>query len=119
LEVVVIAGVYNINMDQGATFERLLTVKNADGSLYDFDGYSGRMHIRDEYETDSILAALTTENGGITFGGSEGTIHLYATPQVTASLRGDCVYDLELVTSEGKVHRLIQGKVRVSREVTR
>jgi hypothetical protein len=119
LEAFVIAGVYNINMDQGATFERLITVKNADGSLYDFDGYVARMHIRDEYETDTFLASLTTENGGIILGGQEGTIHLYATPEITATLRGDCVYDLEIITDSGKVHRLIQGKVRVSREVTR
>jgi hypothetical protein len=115
----VIAGVYNINIDQGATFERLITVKNPDGVLYDLTNYTARMHIRDEYETDSFLVALTTENGGITLGGAAGTISLYLSPSSTMLLERDCVYDLELIAPDSKVYRLIQGKARTSREVTR
>lgn len=114
-----IAGVYNIDIDQGATFERLITVKNPDGTLYNLSNYAARMHIRDEYETDTFLASLTTENGGIVLGGENGTIFLYLSSSVTAQLERDCVYDLELIAPDQKVYRLIQGKARFGREVTR
>jgi hypothetical protein len=116
----VIAGVYNINMDQGATFERSLTVRNSDGTLVDLSGYQARMHIRLEMEDDNYLALLTTENGRIVLGGSEGTIYLTLPPEVTSTLRRDCVYDVELIETESsKVYRLLKGLVRVSDEVTR
>lgn len=115
-----ISGVYNINMDQGATFERLLTVKNSDGTLLNLTGYQARMHIRLEMEDDNYLALLTTENGRIVLGGMDGTIYLTLPPEVTSTLRRDCVYDIELLEpSSEKVYRLLKGMVRVSDEVTR
>jgi hypothetical protein len=116
----VIAGVYNINLDQGATFERLITVRNSDDSLVDLNGYTARMHIRLEFDDDNFIALLTTENGRIVLGGSDGTVFLTLPPEVTSILRRDCVYDLELIeTVSGKVYRLLRGMVRVSGEVTR
>lgn len=115
-----IAGVYNINMDQGATFERNLTVKNSDGTPLNLFGYQARMHIRLEMEDDGYLALLTTENGRIVLGGIEGTIFLTLPAAVTATLRRDCVYDIELIEPiNGKIYRLLKGLVRVSDEVTR
>jgi hypothetical protein len=118
----VIAGVYNLNIDQGATFERLITVKDSSGDLMDLTSYTARMHIRPEMEEDDEdeVVVLTTENGHITLGGAAGTIALELPPTITASLRRDCVYDLELVhTVSGKVYRLLKGIVRISDEVTR
>jgi hypothetical protein len=116
----VIAGVYNINLDQGATFERNLTVRNSDGTPLNLFGYQARMHIRLEMEDETYLALLTTENGRIVLGGSDGTIYLTLPPEVTSTLRRDCVYDLELIQPvSGKVYRLLKGLVRVSSEVTR
>jgi hypothetical protein len=116
----VIAGVYNINMDQGATFERNLTIRNSDGSALNLFGYQARMHIRLEMEDEEYLAFLSTENGRIVLGGTEGTVYLTLPPDVTSTLRRDCVYDLELIEpSSGKVYRLLKGLVRVSDEVTR
>lgn len=114
-----IAGVYNINLDQGATFERLLTVKDAADALYDFTDHTARMQIRAELEDTDVLAELTTENGYITLGGSAGTINLMLPPVVTATLDRDCVYDLEIIDGLGRVYRLLKGIVRVDAEVTR
>lgn len=114
-----IAGVYNINIDQGATFERLLTVKDSDGDLFNFTGYTARMHIRTDIEDTSPVATLTTENGYITLGGAAGTITLMLPPIVTKDLDRDCVYDLELVDATSRVYRLLKGIVRVDSEVTR
>ena len=114
-----IAGVYNINMDQGATFERLIIVRNPDESLFDFTDYTARMHIREEIDSSSIQVSLTTENGGITLGDADGTINLYLSAENTATLDDEGVYDLELIAPSGRIHRLLKGKVRVDLEVTR
>lgn len=115
-----IAGVYNINLDQGATFERFLTVKNADGTLLNLFGYQARMHIRREIDDEDYLAVLSTENGRIVLSGTDGTAYLTLPPEVTSTLGRDCVYDLELVDpASQKVYRLLKGLIRVSPEVTR
>lgn len=114
-----IAGVYNINIDQGATFERLLTVKDAADALYDFSNHTARMQIRKELEEDTVLASLTTENGYIILGGTSGTINLNLPPVITETLDGDCVYDLEIIDALGRIYRLLKGIVRVDPEVTR
>ena len=50
----------------------------------------------------------------------DGTIYLTLPPEVTSTLRRDCVYDIELLEpSSEKVYRLLKGMVRVSDEVTR
>lgn len=115
-----LAGKYNISIDQGATFERLITVKNSDNNLFNFTGYTARMQIRRDVDDTSSIVQLTTENGYITLGGTAGTIVLYLPPVVTQSLSDrDCVYDLEIIDSVGKVYRLLKGQVRVDKEVTR
>jgi hypothetical protein len=115
----VIAGTYNLNIDQGATFERTITVKNPDGSLFDLSGYSARMQIREEIDSAEFQVELTTDNGGITLGDTDGTIDLYMSHSVTSTLDDEGVYDIELVAPNGKVSRLLKGKVRVDYEVTR
>jgi hypothetical protein len=63
---------------------------------------------------------LTSSNGGITLGGSAGTIALNIAASVTANfIAGDYVYDLELNAANGTVTRLIEGKFNVTPEVTK
>lgn len=113
------AGIYNIASEQGATFTRTITWKDNAGSPINLTGYTARMQVRDDYSSTSAVLTLTTENGGITLGGSAGTIVLTATATATAALTdGDYVYDLELILGS-TVTRLIQGSFAVNAEVTR
>ena len=114
-----IAGVYNINLDQGATFRRSIVVKNPDGSLYDMTNHTARMQIRSEIDSETVMIELTTENGRIALGGTDGTIELTIDADDTENLQYDGVYDLELVSNSGAVNRLLKGIVRVDYEVTR
>jgi len=115
----VIAGIYNINLDQGATFNRSIVVKDGDGNLFDFSGYSARMQIRSEVDATDVMVELTTENGRIALGGAAGTIVLTIDADVTATMRYDGVYDLEIVNPSGAINRLLKGMVRLDYEVTR
>lgn len=114
-----IAGVYNINLDQGATFSRSIVVKDGDGNLFDFTNYTARMQIRSEVDASDVMIELTTENGRIALGGADGTIVLTIDSDDTALLQYDGVYDLEIVSDSGAVNRLLKGMVRLDYEVTR
>jgi hypothetical protein len=113
------AGQHDIAIYKGATFSKVLTWKSG-GTEVNLTGYTARMQVRESIDSDSSFISLTTENGGITLGGSAGTVTLSiaaATTAAYAPLRG--VYDLELISSGGIVTRLLQGSVVLHAEVTR
>ncbi len=112
------AGSYNFTIEQGATFNLLMTWK-IDNVAVNLTGYTARLQARiDVDETDTILS-LTT-GAGITLGGVAGTITLDQNAAQTAVLpKGEYVYDLELQSSGGVVTRLLQGELNISAEVTR
>jgi hypothetical protein len=112
------AGAYNFTIEQGATFNLLMTWR-IDNVAVNLTGYTARLQARiDVDETDTILS-LTT-GAGITLGGAAGTITLDQTATQTALLpKGEYVYDLELQSSGGIVTRLLQGELNISAEVTR
>lgn len=114
-----LAGVYKIVCDQGATFERLLTINDANNEPLDLTDYTARMQVRPEIDSDEIMVELTTENGRITLGGAAGTIELNLTPEVTATIDRDGFYDLEIISNGGAVHRVLRGRFVLDPEVTR
>jgi len=114
------AGIYNIYIEQGATFNQPLIWKDGNGAAVNLTNYTARMQIRRSITSTDVIIALTTENGRITLGTTNGTITLNITATDTAALSTfSGVYDLEVVSSAGVVTRLLEGGVEVSREVTR
>lgn len=107
---------------QGATFPKRLRWK---GPLpaqtpIDLTGCTARMQVRAEIGSPTVLLELTTENGGITLGGTAGTIDLYVGATATAAFTWEGgVFDLEIEFPGGDVRRLAQGSISVSPEVTR
>ena len=113
------AGIYDITIEQGATFQMSLTWNDNTGSPINLSGYSARMQVRTSYEAEETLVSLTSLGGDIVLGGALGTIAITIAASVTETLQIDeGVYDLELVNGL-TVTRLLQGKATVSREVTR
>lgn len=115
------AGIYNIVADQGATLSRTVTWKDSAKRAINIAGYTARMHVREAVESADTILELTTENDGITLGGSSGTVTLSVSAADMADVpEGKYVYDLELVAPvSGVVSRLIQGNFVVRPEVTR
>ncbi|NDD53289.1 hypothetical protein EBZ39_05355 [bacterium] len=113
-----VAGLYDITIEQGATFQMSLTWKDSTGTPVNLTGYSARMQVRENYEADNTLVSLVSPTD-ITLGGALGTIAITIAASTTQLLQLDeAVYDLELVTGS-TVTRLLQGKATISREVTR
>lgn len=113
------AGTLDFTIEQGATFNLLLTWK-IDTVPVNLTGYTARLQARVDVEDSEVIVSLTTSNGGITLGGSAGTISLDQTATQTTLLpAGTYVYDLELIASNSTVTRLVQGELLISPEVTR
>jgi len=112
------AGLYDIIIEQGVTFQLSLTWKDSTASPVNLTGYSARMQVRETYESEDTLVSLVSPTD-ITLGGALGTI-LITIPAATTGLLSfvEGVYDLELITGSN-VTRLLQGKATISREVTR
>lgn len=112
---------YNFIINQGATLAKAMTYYMLDGvTPFNLTGYTARMQIRPSVASSTVLANLTTENGGITLGGAAGTIVLNMSAADTAALNFDvAVYDLEIISSGGVVTRLLAGNVTLCKEVTR
>lgn len=110
---------------QGATFAHTQTWKVAPDqetprTPVDLTGCTARMQVRAKIGASTPLLTLTTENGGISLGGTAGTINLLIDAEDTAALSWTSgVYDLEIVHPGGQVRRLMYGSVVVSPEVTR
>lgn len=102
----------------GASFQYLLTWL-ADNTPVDLTGYSAEMKVRYSlYDCDAILD-LTTENGGLTLGGTDGTIQILIDASATESLNaGKAVYDLKLISSGGLADFLIVGTINIIKTVT-
>ena len=116
----VLAGVYNIIADQGATFSRAFIKKDDQGRVIPLTGYTARMQVRETFESTSTVMDLTTENDYIIIEGARGVISVVVPDDETRILiPGEYVYDFELIYPDGQVERMLMGTFTVRKEVTR
>ena len=109
------AGTYNFTIEQGATFSRLLTLKEND-SVMNLSGYSAASQMRLSHDTSTVAGTISAT---IT-NASAGQITLSMTASATGAIEeGIYVYDAEITASSGVVTRILQGKVTLTPQVTR
>lgn len=113
-----LAGQYNLTVEQGSTFNLTLVYKDQRGYVIDLTGYSARMQMRSSVNSSTVALELTTANGRISIDGTSGKITLSIAAADTAGLSGAGVYDLELVNGL-IVQRILEGSYTISPEVTR
>ena len=130
-----IAGVYNLTIEQGSTFGRLISIEQPDLAAdptgqtfenFDLSGFTARMHIRRTIDTATPMITLTTENGRIAINPNiagaptkNNEISLMITAADTATITTSGVYDLEIISAGGTVSKVIRGDVTLIPEVTR
>lgn len=114
------AATYNFQIEQGATLLKPVAWKDSTGAAVNLTGYTARMQVRQSASAEEVLLELSTENSKISLTPLTGTITLIFSAATTAAIdwkRGK--YDLELISPDGTVTRLIEGEITVSREITR
>jgi hypothetical protein len=114
----------NILIEQGATFNLRLEWTDSDQNPVDLTGFHVRSHIRPRLESETILLDLDSNESNILIDfaplDETGVIDITVSALVTEQLDfASAVYDLEVESPDGTVTRLVQGRVRLSREVTR
>ena len=68
------AGVYNIEIEQGADYALAVTYKDSAGLVFDLSsGYTAQMNIKESYLDSSAIDSLTTTSGEITLTSGIGT----------------------------------------------
>jgi len=124
------AGRYSFTIEQGTTLDFNVQYLDSNSTPVDLTDYSGRMQIRPTLTSNDVIITLSSsraEDGtGLNFSGSNGT-----TPPTSGSIGvfisavssslfnfNEAVYDLEIY-SGSIVTRILEGKVKLSKEVTR
>jgi hypothetical protein len=88
----------------------------------DLTGYSAVMQIRATQPSTTIIHTLSSLDSpaGIVLGDALGTVELLIAAADTAEFNFvRAVYDLELTSPAGVVTRIMEGHVRLSKEITR
>lgn len=116
------AGIWNITIEQGATFNYTVTLYDSSTppQPIDLTGYTAKMMGRtSNINLPAPFFTLTTENGGLTLGGTDGTITILIEASTTANFYQNGVYDL-IINSPNNVEtdRVLQGSVTISPRVT-
>lgn len=125
------AGKYNFVIEQGATLDFQIEYKDASGAPIDLTNYEGRMSIKSGIggtEYINLSSSLGPCGTGLNFSGSNnvnpptsGSIGIYISAASSSALDfNEGVYDLELYSGSNceYVIRLIEGRVKLSKQVT-
>lgn len=112
------AGKTDLLIEQGVDFRQDMSVSYPDGTVPDYNNHTARMHIREEIEDTAVIVDLTTENGKIGLLDNKITLSI-SNAETSAIMITKGVFDLELIDNVGQVSRLLEGKIRISQEVTR
>jgi hypothetical protein len=126
------AGKYSFVIEQGSTLNFEIQYKDSNNTPIDLTGYSGKMQIKSDYADNSpvtyitLSSSLAPDGTGLNFSGSNGSTPLSSgsiaivISAVSTSLFtfSEAKYDLEL-TSGNVVTRVLEGNVKLNKEVTR
>ena len=111
------AAIANLTLDQGATFNSDVTVKDSNGNAFNLTGYSASAKMAKGYSSTRTRTTITcTVNGDPT----TGIVTMSLTADQTGALEeGRYVYDLEILqTSSSTITRVIEGIITVRPQVT-
>lgn len=124
------AGKYSFLIEQGATTNFQINWTDESGSAIDLTGYHARMQVRPSVESDTVYLSLSSsledDGTGLNLSGSDfttplqsGSIAVYISADTSSLLNfNEAFYDLEMVKGS-VVTRLLEGKVKLSKNVTR
>jgi hypothetical protein len=112
------AGLHDITIEQGSNFKRTFTWKDSNAAPVNVTGYTAKLNIKGKKSDTSALYS-TDQAGHIALGGTAGTITINVPAATTGALDFNWgVWDIELTDGSSNVTRLLEGKVKLSKQVT-
>ncbi len=110
------AGKYDFDLDQGATFNRAIIIKDAANAVVNLTGHSFAGQIRTTAQSSDIAGTFAF----VITNAVAGEVTWSMTSTNTALLPAQqCVYDVELTQSNGEIIRILSGYVNILSNVTR
>ena len=112
------AAIANLTLDQGATFNSDVTVKDSNGNAFNLTGYTASAKMAKGYASTRTRTTITSS---VASDATTGVVSLTLTSTQTAALDAPerYVYDVEITqTSTGTVTRVIEGIISVRPNVT-
>jgi hypothetical protein len=115
------AGTYNFEIEQGATFSRVITYKDSQGEIIPLFGAQARMDLKLQKSDQATILALRSDDDSpmIIINRGKGTLTLNIPRASTEDLNfNKAYYDLELEFPNGTVVRILEGRVTLSKQTT-
>lgn len=106
----------NIVVDQGSTFETVLNLTTDTDLELNIIDHNFRGQIRKHYTSSNAYNFTITKNTPFTAGNITVGLDANTTAIIPA---GRYMYDVEMISPDGKVTRIVEGIVTVTPEVTR
>jgi hypothetical protein len=127
------AGKYSFTIEQGTTVNFEIQYKDSNSVPIDLSQYAGRMQLRPSISSNTVYLTLSSSRNpdgtGLNFSGSNGTtsptsgsIGIYISSCTSSLMSFDTAYyDLEIYSGSTCPYtiRLLEGQVKLSKEVTR
>lgn len=109
------AGNYNIVIEKGATFSKILTLKDSENNPVDLTGVTPVAKLRERsQDNDSWTFTVTVTDA------ANGLVSWVMAADVTATI--DCsrgVYQMDLIYDDNSVERILTGTVAVNDYINR
>lgn len=112
------ASTLDITAEQGATFRRVLALKDADNVAIDITGAVVNMQVRRDLTSPDVILEASTTNGRITIVGATGTITIVVLAADMEAIASSGIYDLFVQFLAGDRVRILKGLFTVERAVT-
>ena len=111
------AAIANLTLDQGATFNSDVTVKDANGNAFNLTGYTASAKMAKGYSSTRTRTTITCT---VAADATTGIVTMSLTADQTAALEeGRYLYDLEILqTSSSTITRVIEGIITVRPQVS-
>lgn len=120
------AGKYSFIIEQGSTTNFTIVYKDSNGDPIDLQTYSAKMQIRPFPGSPTVYATLSSSLNGDGTGlnmtnAASGAIGIYIASCTSSQFTfNEASYDLDVVSGSDcpVVNRILEGKVKLSKEVT-
>jgi hypothetical protein len=105
------AGIYNLSIEQGSSWELQLSIDSSAGTNLDITGYTFDAKIAKSYYDDNCISITTVIVSAV-----GGSIKLSLSPAQTKALDAaiEYIYDIDMSSPAGTVTRLMEGRATIS-----